>query len=161
MATENIKIEGAKIRFRNFSGKAGKYNPAGSRNFVVFLPEDIAAELAEEGWNIKYLQPRDEDEDPQAYLQVAVSYAHIPPKIYLVSGGVPTLLKEDEISALDWAELTDVKLVIRPYHYEVNGRTGIKAYVKIMYATIEEDPFASMFKDAPDSAISSLVGDNG
>lgn len=155
--TDNIKIENAKIRFRNFSGKAGQFNPAGSRNFCVFLPEDVATSLLEEGWNIKYLKPRDEDDDPQAYIQVAVSYNNIPPKIWLVTSDKKTLLDESGLEKLDWAELVNVDLIIRPYNYEVNGKRGVKAYLKTMYATIAEDEFAYKYEDVPDSAQSAIM----
>lgn len=158
MVNSNIKIENAKVRFKNFSGKEGKYNPAGRRNFCVILDEESAQSLFEEGWNVKYLQPKDKDkgDDPQAYLQVAVSYANIPPKVYLVTSKQKTLLDEDTIGILDWGEFANFDLVIRPYNYDVNGKTGVKAYLKTLYATLVEDEFADKYEDVPDSAISAV-----
>ena len=71
-ATSNIQIEDAKICFRNFSGKEGRFNKAGDRNFCVLIPNGMAERLKDDGWNIRYLQPRDEEETPQAYLQTSV-----------------------------------------------------------------------------------------
>lgn len=158
MVNSNIKIENAKVRFRNFSGKEGKYNPAGRRNFCVLLDEEDAQSLFDEGWNVKYLQPKDKDngDDPQAYLQVAVSYANIPPKVYLVTSKQKTLLDEETIGMLDWGEFANFDLVIRPYNYDVNGKTGVKAYLKTLYATLVEDEFADKYEDVPDSAMSAV-----
>ena len=153
---KNITIENARIGFRNFSGKEGRYNPAGRRNFCVFLDSDVAPSLREDGWNIKYLQPREAGDEPQAYLQVAVSYANIPPKIVLISGEGKTVLNETNVNMLDWAKISNVDLIIRPYNYDVNGKTGVKAYCKTMYVTIEEDEFEKKYYDVPDSAANSL-----
>lgn len=153
---KNITIENARIGFRNFSGKEGRFNPAGRRNFCVFLDSDVAPGLQEDGWNVKYLQPREKGDEPQAYLQVAVSYANIPPKIVLITGNGKTVLNEDNVGMLDWAEISNVDLVIRPYNYDVNGKTGVKAYCKTMYVTIEEDEFEKKYYDVPDSAANSL-----
>lgn len=158
MVNTNIRIENAKIRFRNFSGKEGRFNPAGRRNFCVFLDDDTANDLKDEGWNIKWLNPRTEDDEPQAYIQVAVSYANVPPKVWLVNSKQKTLLDEETISTLDWAELEEVDLVIRPYNYDVNGKSGVKAYLKTMYAKIVEDEFADKYEDVPDSAMSAIMG---
>ena len=140
-ATSNIVLENARIGFRNFSGKEGKYNPAGRRNFCAFLETALARTLVKDGWNVRWLAPRDEQEEPQAYLQVAVSYENIPPKIVMITSGGKTLLDEDSVTELDWAELAEVDLIIRPYNWDVNGKKGVKAYVKAMYVSIEEDEF--------------------
>lgn len=156
MVNKNIVIENARIGFRNFSGKEGRFNPAGRRNFCVFLETDLARELESDGWNVRWLKPRDENDEDQAYLQVAVSFDNIPPKIILVTRKGKTILEESSVNVLDWAEIENVDVIIRPYNWDVNGKGGVKAYVKTMYVTIVEDEFEEKYYDVPDSAANSI-----
>lgn len=155
---KNILIEDAKLMFRNFGGKEGKFNPAGRRNFCVFLDNDVAKHLVEEGWNIKHLKPLDDETPPQAYLQVAVSFDNKPPKILLINSHGKTLVDEKNVDILDWADIRTADLAITPYQWEVNGKSGVKAYLKTLYATVEEDEFADKYADAPDSAAGTIGG---
>lgn len=149
MVEGKINIENARIGFRNFSGKGGTFNPEGRRNFCVFLDTKLGEQLESDGWNIKWLQPRDEGDAPTPYLQVAVSYTNIPPRVVLVTSNGKTLLDEKTINMLDWAEIENVDLSIRPYNWEVRGKSGVKAYVKTMYITVVEDEFESKYHEVP------------
>ena len=145
----NITIENARIGFRNFTGKESQFNRAGSRNFCIFLEPPLAETLVADGWNVKFLEPRDPDEDPQAYLPVEVKYLRYPPKITLITGTGRQFLDEDTVNILDWAEIEAVDLIVRPYNWELNDKTGVKAYLKTMYITIVEDELAKKYRDVP------------
>jgi len=145
MPAENtVMMEGVRIIFRNFSGKEGQYNREGDRNFGVILPPDTAEVMAADGWNVKWLKPREDAEDDEAtetpWLGVTVNFEKgKPPKIMLVTDRGRTALNEAMVDTLDWADITNVDLIVRPYSWDVNGRSGIKAYLQSMYVTIEED----------------------
>ena len=142
----NIKLEVARIIFRNFSGEASKFNAAGQRSFSVIIDDAaLAQQLIEDGWNIKILAPRDADDTPTYHLPVKVSYNAYPPEIYMVTSSNMTLLDADSINTLDYAEIINVDVCIRPYNYEVRGQEGVAAYVKYMYVNIEENPFADKY----------------
>ena len=90
---DNIIIENARIIFRNFSGKEGKYNRAGSRNFCVVIDNaDTAGRLSNDGWNVRMAKKRDPEDEPLYYLQVSVNFANIPPNIYLITRNKNTKL---------------------------------------------------------------------
>lgn len=146
----NISIDNAQIRFRNFTGEPTKFDKAGGkRTFSVILDAEMADKLRDDGWNVKSWEPEGADE-PIYHLPVEISYKIYPPKIWMISGNKKTMLQEDTISALQYAEFTKVQLIIRPYCWEVNGKSGIKAYVKAMYVTIEEDEFEKEYRNFED-----------
>ena len=162
---DDLAIENAELRFRNFSGKEGKFNPKGNRNFCVLLNPDDAQALIDEGWRVKTLRPRDPEDEEVPYIQVKVNYdGFSKPAVWLITevGGKPVKknkLDENDIDILDWAEIKKVDMVIRPYNYNVNGMTGIKGYLKSMYVTIAEDRFADKYINVPDSAMSIATGE--
>lgn len=145
----NIRIDDARIVFRNFAGREGMYNREGERNFAVLLDDDLAKVLENDGWNVKYLKPREGDEEGhlQPYLQVSVNFEGRPPLVVMITSRGRTTLGADECEVLDWADIKMVDLIVRPYDWVVNGRSGTKAYLKSLFVTIEEDELELKYAD--------------
>lgn len=142
----NIFVEDAHVLFKNFSGEERKFNPAGNRNFSVVVEEEsVANQLKDDGWNVKVLKARDEDEQDLYYLNVAVSFKNIPPEVWLVTvneGKEVSRVKldEDSIGILDHTRFCNVDLSISPYPWSMqDGKSGIKAYLRKGYFSMELD----------------------
>lgn len=136
---KTFMVEDARIIFRNFSGKEGPYNREGDRNFAVVLPDDVAETMARDGWNVRYLDPREDGETPTPYVQVSVNFANRPPRVVLLTSSSRTQLDEEAVSVLDWADIQTADLIARGYDWSVNNKTGTKAYLQSLFVTIEED----------------------
>ena len=138
-----LQIDDARIIYRNFAGRGDKYNREGDRNFAVLIPdEEIADELTRRGWNVKVKPPREEGDTPFMYLPVKVKFNDRGPNIYLRTGRVQNRLEEEDIGRLDRIDIIGVDLDIRPYDWEVNGKTGRSAYLQSICVTQDVDRFA-------------------
>jgi hypothetical protein len=155
-----VVLEGRRILFRNFSGEEGRFNAKGARNFNVLLEHEEAELMLKDGWNVKYLQPREEGDEPQPRLEVSVKFGKNPPRIILITSRGKTPLDESMVSLLDWADIENVDMIVRPYEWEVSGRTGVKAYLKSIYVTIREDELELKYLDVPDSASAAIMSHN-
>lgn len=139
-----LQIDNARIIFRNFAGRADKYNREGDRNFAVVIEDqNLADDLIADGWNVKIRPPREDGEDPFMYLPVKVKFNDRGPRVYLVTGNTKNRLDEDSVGCLDNIDIINVDLDIRPYDWEVNGNTGRTAYLQSMQVTQEVDRFAA------------------
>lgn len=139
-----LQIDDTRIVYRNFTGVGSKFNREGDRNFAVVIPnQEVADALLDQGWNVKIRPPRDEDEDPFMYLPVKVRFNDRGPNVYLKSGSNLVKLDEESISCLDDIDILGVDLDIRPYDWEVNGKTGRTAYLQSMKVTQNLDRFAA------------------
>ena len=144
----NINIEGANIIWKNFSGERDKFNP-GKRGFSVVIDDAVMAdELKQEGWNVKE-RPLQEGTDPSEQewtLPVKLNMNRYT-QVWLIVGNHKTLLNEDTVAQLDVVDIVNCDISIRPYEWEMSGRTGITAYVDSMYVTIRENKFAEKYAD--------------
>lgn len=138
-----LQIDDARIIYRNFSGVGSKYNREGDRNFAVVIPtQEIADELIKEGWNVRIKPPREEDEDPFMYLPIKIKFSDRGPNCYLRSGKIQTKLTESTIGCVDDIDILSVDLDLRPFDWDVNGKTGRTAYLQSIRVTQKIDRFA-------------------
>ena len=144
----NINIEGANIIWKNFSGERDKFNP-GKRGFSVVIDDAVMAdELKQEGWNVKErpLQEGADASEQEWTLPVKLNMNRYT-QVWLIVGNHKTLLDEDTVAQLDVVDFVYCDLSIRPYEWEMSGRTGITAYVDSMYVTIRENKFTEKYAD--------------
>lgn len=141
-----LEIEDARIIYRNFEGVASKFNREGDRNFAVIVPNDeIKDILVEAGWNVKIKPPRDEDDTPFMFIPVKVKFNNRGPAAYLRSGETVTRLNEETIGILDEIDIQSVSMDLRPYDWDVNGKTGRTAYLQAINVIQNIDRFGDMY----------------
>ena len=139
-----LQVNDARIIYRNFNGEGGKYNREGDRNFAMVIPnQELADELISRGWNVKIKAPREEGDDPFMYLPIKVKFNDRGPRIYLTAGNHTNCLEEDMVAMLDDIDIRSVDLDVRPYDWEVTGKTGRTAYLQAMEVIQEIDRFAA------------------
>lgn len=132
-------VEDARIIYRNFAGRETLYNLPGNRNFAVILDEETAKQMLEDGWNVKWPKPGEEGDIGDPFVSVAVQFKYYPPRIVMITSKARTTpLTEDMVEVLDWADIAKVDLICRGNVW--NDKGDIKAYVKTMFVTINEDP---------------------
>lgn len=146
----HLQIDDARITFRNFEGREERYNRKGDRNFALVLPtEEMADTLIREGWNVKKKPPREEGEEMFCFLPVKVKFNERGPVVYLDSGKARAQLDEDSVKRLDEISIESVDMDLRPYDWEVNGKTGRTAYLQSIRVTQRLDRFARDDDDYP------------
>lgn len=143
-----VQIDDARIIYRNFSGAGSQYNREGDRNFSLIIPDqDIADALINEGWNVKIKPPREEGDTPFMHLPVKVKFNDRGPNVYLKSGHALNKLTEETVGMLDDVDIVSVDLDIRPYDWDVNGKSGRTAYLHSMQVTQQIDRFMERFAE--------------
>jgi len=145
---KTFMVEDARIIFRNFAGKPDKFNPkGGKRTFAVVLSPEVAEEMLADGWNVKYLEARDEGDVDTPIIQIEARFDIRPPRITLLTARTRTQLKEESVEVLDFAEIKTADLIARGHDWEVGDKAGTKAYLQSLFVTIEEDALERKYAD--------------
>jgi hypothetical protein len=153
---DTLTLRDQQIVFRNFAGAPDQFNKeGGKRGFSLLLDEPQALVLQRAGWNVKPLRMREDDTEQRYHLPVAVSYKVRPPRVWMISDVDPetgigrnkTMIPEEGIGMFDVLEFTKVDLSIIAYDWEVNGKTGRKAYLEAIFATLYESPLEREYAD--------------
>lgn len=150
-----VQIDGARIIYRNFSGRGTQYNREGDRNFCVVIDDqEVADRLIDEGFNVKIRQPREEGESPFMYMKVNVKFhpktsdlARLNPTAVLITGRNRNVLDDESICCLDGIDIANVDMDISGSNWEVQGRSGRSAYLSKIYVTQEIDRLAARYAE--------------
>ena len=159
---DNLKIENAHIIYKNFSGNRDQYHP-GRRSFSVVLEEADANILEADGWNIRHRPSKADPDEIIHTLPVEARFDNFPPRVVMIGEKSKrvTFLDENTIGQLDTAAIKNFDLLISPSKWTAAGKTGIKAYLKTAYVTIEEDDldlkYDALLEEAAKAATASPV----
>ena len=165
MQNELITVfKGVRLIFKNFKGERSTYNTEGSRSFNIPLDHELAAELVELGYNVRYPKPNpkiDPEQDTRLpRLEVTVSSEHdfIKPnvRIFMVDGDNVTRIPNNDLKQIDMLDsmaLGECDIQVNPYRWVMDKgtdyeRSGIKCYLASAYLTIDNrnvDAFASKY----------------
>jgi hypothetical protein len=146
-----LEIDDARIIWKNFTGRADRFNREGDRNFHLIIPDQeiCDAMLADtnqygDGWNVKIKPAREEGDLPFMHMPVKVKFNGRGPNVYLVpcskeeylerlkEGNAPNkvLLDEKTIKCLDDIDILSMDMDIRPYDDRMsNGNSFRTAYL--------------------------------
>lgn len=145
----DARLDGVKIIFRNLTGAERKFNAAGKRNFSIVLSPEQATAMKADGWNVKIREPKDEEGDTLLHIKANVNYKGRPPAIWLVTSRGRSLLDETTVGMLDYAEITNVDVILHPYFFDEDTVVPA-AYVKTMFVTISEDELELKYAELED-----------
>lgn len=147
----NIAIDDCHICYKNLSGAKTMYNAEGDRNFHVVIDDVEQAEaLKADGWNVKIREPKPELGQTEFFcsMPVKLKFNDRGPNVYLVTNGKQVILDPESVGCIDSMDIDHVDIDIRPFDWEMQGRSGRTAYASAMRVVQRIDRFANANYDA-------------
>lgn len=139
-------IEDARIVWANFTGRPTKSNPNGGViAFDVILDEETAARLKDIGWNVRWYENEQKPDASFWHLNIKIGFNYNPPQIHRICGDYCYELNEKTIGQLAKDQIQTMDITFTPYIYDVNGKTGVKAYLSEMAVVVRESPIAKKY----------------
>lgn len=137
-------LRDARFNFRNFSGMNSRFYVPGTelkRNFGVILPIELAQQMLQDGWPVKFPDPRVDEEERDPYITVHLGYKIRPPRVAMKTSTGTVTLGQEDVEVLDWADIKEAHVIANMGHWtmETTGKTGQKAWLKTLVVVIEED----------------------
>jgi len=146
----NLTVENAVIFWTNFKGAPTKFNPqGGKRTMNLALPEEVAMELKENGWNVKSRDPFDEQDDVLYFTECILNMnSRFEPRVMLCTEWhgkkSMTPLHGEGVGKLDDIRFENVDLIIHPHQHD----SGCKGYVNTLIVTqAKRDLFGGKYDD--------------
>lgn len=119
----NLLLEDAKFFGRpNFSGLEDQFKDD-RKKFTVLIPNELAEQLRQAGWNVKTSLPQTEEQQELSHLKVMVDNGS---DIYIKAGpdADPTKLGVDQFAVMDRSFVDYQDMEIRAWEYDPDERPG-------------------------------------
>lgn len=129
----NLILEDAKFFGRpNFAGELDRFKDD-RRKFTVLIPNDVADQLREAGWNVKTNIPTEAelaefpDREPISHLKVMVDMNEDPSKgsqVFLKMGDDLEKLGPQNVAVVDRSRFDEIGMEIRAWEYDPEDKPG-------------------------------------
>ena len=145
-----VSIENTRFIFEtNFSGDPRRDKFGSDKRYAnIIVPEELAEELIDEGFNVRCTDPKDGEYEKTYFVKATVNYdSKFPPRIYLVSGdNPPTLLDSESVCNIDTMYIKNVNVILSKYYNAKIDKWSL--YVRTMYVEqeLDNDPFAARYR---------------
>ncbi len=145
-----ISIENTRFIFEtNFSGDPRRDKFGSDKRYCnIVIPEQLAEELIDEGFNVRSTDPKDGEYEKTYFVKATVNYdSKFPPRIYLVSGdNPPALLDSESVCNIDTMYIRNVNVILSKYYNAKTDKWSL--YVRTMYIEqeLDSDPFAARYR---------------
>lgn len=145
-----VSIENTRFIFEtNFSGDPRRDKYGSDKRYAnIIIPEGLASELSDEGFNVRNTNPKDDEYEKTYFVKATVNYdSKYPPRIYLVSGdNRPELLDAESVGVIDTMYIKNVNVILSKYYNIKTDKWSL--YVRTMYVEqeLDSDPFAARYR---------------
>lgn len=124
----NLTLEDVKFFGRpNFSGEMDQFKDD-RRKFTILIPNEVADQLREMGWNVKTTIPQKEDQEPLSHLKVMVDFGYQKghegdpnyergPDCWILMGEDREKLTSKTVGLLDRSRVETMDMEIRAWNY--------------------------------------------
>lgn len=127
----NLILEDARFFGRpNFSGEEDQFKDS-RRKFNVLIPDELADQLRDIGWNVKTLIPTDEQKaegmENLSFLKVMIDMNDDPTKgaqVYMKMGETLEQMSPANVGLMDRARFVDIGMEIRAWEYDPQDKPG-------------------------------------
>lgn len=144
----NAKVEDAGLLYPNFAGRKDDFNAEGKRNFVLHIDEPTALAMKADGWNVKKQEAKEEGASDRYIMKVNVNFeGRFPPSIWIVTSRGKAQIPADLVFMLDAMDVSHIDVILNPYQYTVRGDSGVSAYLKTAYLTLQENELDEKYRD--------------
>ena len=155
----NLYIENAWFFGKpNFSGIVDNFGDS-SRKFTVRIPNEVADDLRDMGWNVKTTIPRTEEEEPISHLKVKTSFSFDDnhpqdvdyergPNVHIIMGESIEKLNSRTIGTLDRSRIVKMDMEIRAWHYnqdDIGAKPLYSARLVELVATVQQSRISEKY----------------
>lgn len=136
---KTVKVENARIVFRNFAGKERKNNKEGERTFCVVLDDATAEQLIKYKWDVQYIPGINDEDKPTPYVQVTIDPNAFFPSIVLLDAMCRKIVDEESVTRLNKEKILRADVTMVGYPWVVGSHRSVRVYLEELIATIEEN----------------------